>query len=226
MKRSRRNTLLLAIAPLAVLGLAATALQSRTGAGTRSPAAPTAPPARWGPVRGIVYARPFALAEPYVHEWRLEKPAVNGGWLVVLEVDPQYVEPRQVAMPVLMVGGETVECLNFGYESGRVVGIVPAALDERGLPALDLASSPAWFATAELPERVDAAWIAAERARARPEDVATFTDAEIAAARARGGELLQVADRVQLDREAAALIIAHAPSEHERAEGLLVPVTK
>lgn len=223
MNKTRRISFLLALAPLAALGLAATTREPRVEQGTRVPAAA---PARTSPVRSLVLARPFTLAQPYVHFWRLEQPSVRAGWLLVLEVDPRYVEPHQVAMPILLLGGQTVECVNFGFDSGRVVAIVPAPADERGEPVLDLAGSPAWFGAPELPERVDAAWIAAERARARPEDVATFTAEEIATARARGGATIRGADRVDLDRKAALLILEHSPQEHELADGLLVPVTK
>jgi hypothetical protein len=177
-------------------------------------------------VRALLLARPFTLTEPYVHHWRHEQPTVHAGWLLVLEVDPSIVEPHQAAMPVLLLGDQTVECVNFGQGSGRVIAIVPATADERGQPLLDLEASAAWFGPPELPERVDAAWIAAARDRARPEEVATFTGAEIAAARKRGGDTLQAANRVELDRQAARLILEYSPQERELAEGLLVPVMK
>jgi hypothetical protein len=177
-------------------------------------------------VRGLVLARPFALAEPYEHVWRLEKPSVRSGWLLVIEVDPSFVQPKQVLTPVLLVGDQTVECVNFGQETGRVVAIVPAPADENGVPELDLAASPAWFASPELPERVDAAWISAERARALPAEVATFTAAEITTARERAGATLRLANRIELDQQAALLILEHSPSDHEIAEALLVPVRK
>jgi len=177
-------------------------------------------------VRRLVLARPFTIAESYVHRWRSGQPTVEGGWLIVLEVDPSQVEPRQTAMPVLLLGDQTVECVNFGKDSGMVVAIVPSRVDAQGLPTLDLSTTEAWFGPPELPERVDSGWIARARSRARQEDVVRFTAAEIAAARARGGALLRAADRVDLDRQAARLILEHAPLEREVAEGLLVPVTK
>lgn len=218
-----RNPVLLALAPIAALGLAA---MTRPHLLEQASPAPSAVAARTGPVRGLVFARPFALAESYVHHWRLEQPTVRAGWLLVLDVDPSYVEPRQSAMPVLVLGDQTVECVNFGQDSGRVVAIVPAPADERGMPRLDLAASPAWFGSPELPERVDAAWISGERARAKPGDVVLFSAAEIATARARGREPLRAADKVELHRQAAFLILEHSPRERELAEGLLVPVTR
>jgi hypothetical protein len=228
MNTTLRTALALVLVPLAALGLAATKSQTRAEqGGTRSPAAaPARAAVRTSPVRGLVAARPFALAEPYVSDWRLERPTVRSGWLLVLEVDPRFVQPHQVAMPVLLLGGEVVECVNFGFDSGRVIVIVPSRVDERGEPLLDLAASPAWFGAPELPERVDAAWIAAERTLARPEDVATFTATEVAAARAKAGAPLQAADRVELDRQAAFLILEHSPQERALADTLLVPVMK
>jgi hypothetical protein len=223
MNSMHRITLGIALAAVAALGFAAARLWASA---EQRPREPATAPARTGPVRGLVLARPFVLEEPYVHAWRREGPSVRTGWLVVLEVDPSFVRPTQLAMPVLMVGDQTVECVNFGAESGRVIGVVPAPTDERGRPVLDLAASPVWFAAPELPERVDARWIAVQRAAARAEDLVTFTAGEIAAAEQRAGTLLAVASRIELDREAALLILRHAPAEHQTAEALLVPVTK
>ena len=215
MSKTMRITLwvTLALAPLAALGVAAMSRDRAAAQATREPAAA---PVRAGAIRGLVVARPFVLAESYAHEWRLEKPVVNAGWLLVLAVDPTYVAPRQAAMPVLMAGEQTLECVNFGQDEGNVVAILPGA-------ELDLASTAFWFGAPELPERVDDAWIAIERASLRPGDAVTFTAAEIGRAR---GAPLEVPDRVELDRQAALLILEHSPLEREIAEQLLVPVSK
>lgn len=213
MNKTIQISLLLGLASLTAIGVTAA---NRDRATVQQRRAPAVAPVRTGPVRGLVLARPFSLEEPYEHVWRLEKPSVREGWLVVLEVDPSYVEPRQVSTPVLLFGDQTVECVSFGQGSGRVVGIVPG-------PA-DLATSSVGFGSPELPERVDAAWIALERSRA--EGFVTFTAPEIASARERAGEPLRIKDRVELDQIAALLILEHSPQEHEIAEALLVPVTK
>jgi hypothetical protein len=49
-------------------------------------------------------------------------------------------------------------------------------------------------------------------------------EAEWAAARARGGEAIQVLDETELWRVAAAWILEHAPEDRETAQGLLVPL--
>ena len=173
---------------------------------------------RTGAVRKLISARPFTVAQPYVHRWRHEQPSVSAGWILVLEVDPSMTEPHQRAIPVLLVGDQTVECVNSGQPSGNVVAIVPAPVDESRFET--------WFGPPDLPERVDAGWIAAARAGVPAEQRTTFSAAEIASARGRGGAALQVADRVELEHEAARLILEHSPEERELAESLLVPLIK
>ena len=173
---------------------------------------------RAGAVRKLLLARPFTVAQPYEHAWRREKPQVSSGWVLVVEVDPAMSEPHQHAMPVLCVGEQTAEPVNFGQPSGNVVAIVPGAIDESNLSV--------WFGPPDLPEQVDAAWITLARARVRTEDVATFTPSEVAAARARGGATLQARDRVEVDRAVAQLILTFSPEERALAESLLVPVLK
>jgi len=185
-----------------------------------------APALRQGSVRKILFARPFTVAEPYAHVWRREQPSVSAGWLLVIEVDPSMTEPHQRAMPVLLVGDQTVECVNFGQPLGNVVAILPAAVDESGVPEHDWAENPTWFGPPDLPERVDASWIARAREGVRAEERITFTSAEIASARERGGAVLHVADRVGLERAAAGLILEYSPRERALAESLLVPLIK
>src|SRR5207247_5817900 len=72
-------------------------------------------------VHAVVYAQPFVLSKPWTHVWRVEQPSFDAGWLVVLDVDPTFVQPRQTFEPVLYAGDETVERINHGYEAGRVV---------------------------------------------------------------------------------------------------------
>src|SRR5688572_10973956 len=104
------------VAAVTAGSLALTASESRT---------PTASERAQSPVRGLVVARPFTLERPALHVWRAEATTYDAGYLVVLEVDPQFVEPRQTEEPVLYAGAETVERMNHGDRSGRVVGIVP-----------------------------------------------------------------------------------------------------
>jgi hypothetical protein len=115
----------------------------------------------------ILDARPFAVDEPFVHEWRAEKPLMSAGYLLALQVDPDLARPRQTYEPVLYVGEQTAERCNAPETGGVLIVIVPAPLDDSGRVALDLDTAPIWFGSLELPERVDAARIARELAAAR-----------------------------------------------------------
>lgn len=110
----------------------------------------------------ILDAVPFAVDEPFVHEWRAEKPLASAGYLLALAVEPELARPRQTYEPVLYVGAQTAERCNAPAEGGVLIVIVPAPLDESGRVALDLEHAPIWFGSLELPERVDAARIARE----------------------------------------------------------------
>jgi len=118
----------------------------------------------------LLEAYPFVVDEPFVHEWRAEKPVVNAGYLLVLRVDPEVARPRDTYEPVLYVGTQTAErCAgnDAPQEGERLVVLVPAPLDATGKVDLDLDTVPIWFGGHELPERVDAARITRELAAAR-----------------------------------------------------------
>ncbi len=115
----------------------------------------------------ILAAYPFVLDEPWVHEWRVEKPLVSAGYLLALAVEPELARARQTYEAVLYVGDQTAERCNAPEDGGCLIALVPAAPAPDGGVALDLATTPIWFGSLELPERVDAARIASERAQAR-----------------------------------------------------------
>lgn len=169
-------------------------------------------------VRGVLYARPFILETPYETEWRAEHPKVAAGWLMVLEVNPASVFPRQVAEPILYVGKTTAERVNLGHQSGHVVVIVPSELNERGEPSLDLTQALMWFGKPGLPERVDAAKVESERFAAVREHIAPFAKDVIDRARAKAEGALRAADRTALRHAAAELIRAHSPQEAALAD--------
>jgi hypothetical protein len=163
-------------------------------------------PATPAGVEDIVYAAPFVLEQGYVSDWRLERPLVTRGHLVVLRVAPDLVYPRQTAEPILYAGEQTVERLNVGYPSGYVVAIVPGTAD--------LARVPIWFGTPGLPESVDAGTVRAERSRAEGSGIAPVPPDRI---RSVLRKPLAVADKSALLREAGALVQLYAPDESERA---------
>ncbi|MFN9076315.1 MAG: hypothetical protein ACK5WX_02700 [bacterium] len=166
----------------------------------------------------VVAAFPFVLDAPYEHDMRKDKRTVTRGHVLVLRCDPAYLLRRQTAEPVLLAGAETVERINIGFDSGVLVALVPEskAKGEDGVErAVDPVASPIYFATPELPERVDAAWIAAEAAKARNAGIT----APALAADGRGAEQ-RFADRDALNRALADLVDRHAPTEGECAAAL------
>ncbi|HEX6884474.1 MAG TPA: hypothetical protein VF530_13950 [Planctomycetota bacterium] len=153
---------LLLLAALLALGFLAA-----RGTADRQAAEPSfAPPADL-PRGGLelLEAVPFVLDEPFVHEWRAEKPLARAGFLLALRADADLARTRETFEPVLYVGDQTAERCHPVTDDTLVV-LVPAPLGADGRVALELDSTPIWFGTLELPERVDAARIAHERALA------------------------------------------------------------
>lgn len=175
------------------------------------------------PVRGLVLARPFTLERPAVHVWRAEAESYDAGYLVVLDVDPSFVEPRQTEEPVLQAGHETVERVNHGERSGRVVGIVPCVRDAAGRPALDLAATAFFFGPERLPEQVTSEDARRAFQRAVASGARPFSPDEVAAALARGGDVLAVESRDELDPITGVLVLEHSPEERDLGTGLMAP---
>lgn len=101
-------------------------------------------------VHAIEWAQPFELTEA-AEAWTMhpEREPVSRGWLVQLRVDPEALIPTQVAMPVLFAGDVVPSPTNYDYVEGCGLYIVPGALD--------LATTPLFFGSTELPERLDRA---------------------------------------------------------------------
>ena len=156
------------LAPALAILVTAGVLIGRGIASRQQSAPSTAPPGNLpsGTIE-ILDAAPFAVDEPFVHEWRAEKPLMSAGYLLALKVDPELARPRQTYEQVLYVGEQTAERCNAPESGGVLIVIVPAPLDSDGRVALDLDTAPIWFGSLELPERVDAARIARELAAAR-----------------------------------------------------------
>jgi hypothetical protein len=185
------------------------------------PAPAAAPLADAKRVRGLVCARPFKLDTGYASAWRAERPLVSCGWLLVLDVDPALVEPRDELERVLYVGDQTAERINQGNLAARCVVVVPSAPDAQGWPASDLAAQPMWFGAEALPEQIDAAALQTALADAASAGIAPFTHTEVVAALACGGPGMQLVDRSQLLIDAARWIVEYAPQERDFAHGML-----
>jgi hypothetical protein len=165
------------------------------------PSLPTTP----APIKELVFARPFILQDGFQFDWRQEQPVVKKGFLLVLEVNPDLVYPRQTAEPVLFVGDQTAMRLNVGYISGRVIAVAPYTQD--------LASI--WFGTPQLPEAVTAEIISQERVLAKNNGLHPLSSDDVDIALNRGGTSLQLPDFKALLEEAEGLINQYAPDESE-----------
>ncbi len=183
---------------------------------SNAPSAQVATPATPAAVKGILALRRFTLATPYQYTWSSERRMVATGTLVVLEVDPAYVIPRDTLQPVLFAGNVAIHRLNQGDKSGRVIGIVPGDVD--------LATVPIWFGTPQLPERLTPALIDSERALAAKAGVRAFGQAKTAAVtRPR----LAAADLASLLRTTGAeLVLQYSPQEKALAESWRLPTAK
>jgi hypothetical protein len=168
-------------------------------------------------VKGILLARRFTLQTPYTNTWSRERGKVSRGTFVVLEVDPAYVDPRDVALnPVLYAGDATVIRLNHGSGSGRVIGIIPGDVD--------LATTPIWFGSPELPERVTQDVVRVERARAEKAGLRPFPATRIASVERPA---VAAADLAALLRDVAAqLVYEYSPQEKRLADTWRLPEAK
>lgn len=167
----------------------------------------------------LVSATPFTLDTPMVHVWSAEQRPYDAGFVLLLKVDDRaLLYPRQLAEPVLYVGGLPVERVNTGYGSGYVVAILPAARNADGTQVVAGGAQPIFLGDPALPEQVDASAGDQQRAQALAAGVPLT---ELVPADAAPlpfpdhGELLAWC--------AATLVLAHAPDEQDLVTGLTVP---
>ncbi|MDO8342525.1 MAG: hypothetical protein Q7T48_04940 [Cellvibrio sp.] len=162
----------------------------------------------------VVYVQPFSLGKGYTHYWREEKPFIKAGTLVVFKVNPGLVYPRNAAEPVLYVGNQTAERLNFGNDSGYVVAIIPGEID--------VSKSRAWFGRPELPERVNDKIIMMETELADREKIQPLNADAVQKVTQKH---LDVPDLATLLRDhAAELVLKYSPMEKALAEAWRLPV--
>jgi hypothetical protein len=191
--------MMICMAGAPMLGLA----QGGNASGVRAtvPATPKA-------VKGILAARRFTLRTPYINTWSKERAKVSSGTLVVLDVDPAYVVPRNTFEPVLYAGDVAVERLNQGDVSGRVVAIVPGDVD--------IATVPIWFGAPALPEQVTVASAREARASAEKAGVRPLSSAKAAGVQRAA---VNATDMAALLRNVAApLVEEFSPREKYLAE--------
>jgi hypothetical protein len=173
-------------------------------------------PATPAPVKNILFAQPFTLETPYINTFSKEREKVSNGVLVVLEVDPALVVPRNSLEPVLYAGNVTVQRLNHGERSGRVIGIVPGTIN--------LSTAPIWFGTPELPERVTKSTVQYERGLAEKAGVRAFPSTQLSSIQR---SVVATRDLATLLRTVAAdLIYQYSPQEKELADSWRLPEAK
>jgi len=181
-----------------LLGLALIAALAGPAEGGADPAGlPALPETPVAPL-AIVAAKRFAVDVPFALRAGFGRPTVRTGWIVVLDVDPAIGVPRQLASPVLYVGDRVAVYGARPGRSGRIVALVPGDVD--------LAVSPIWFGTPELPERVDAATIARERELAIAAGIRAPSEDELRRAREAGGPEVRLADESAVEAAARALL--------------------
>jgi len=203
-KKLLSATLLLLVAG----GIAGRLLASRGAQDARQLAPPQDLPSA---ALELLEARPFVVDQPFVHEWRAEQPLVSAGYLLVLRVAPELALPRATYEAVLFVGDETAERVNAPRTGQNLVVLVPAP-ERDGRVALALEHAPIWFGSLELPERVDAARIAAERRAAEARGIGPARSGARLRAAAEG-EPIRVRTRRELDAYLADLVAAYSPEE-------------
>jgi hypothetical protein len=150
----------------------------------------------------LLYARDFVVTAGFPFTWSAERPRVESGTLVVIEVSPELLRPRQTAEPVLYVGAHSAWRVSSYNDAGIVVAFVPVQVD--------LADSPVWFGTPELPERVDTTTALRELQLARAAGIGAFGEAAVSAA---GGRRAAVtfADRTALLQGLHELVLEYVP---------------
>lgn len=195
------------------LAMASTgASQGLTGDPDKVPVPPTP-----RSVQRILVAQPFTLQTPFSNDWSNERRQHVSGTLVVLETDGAYLVPRNATLgPVLYAGDMPVQRLNHGHLSGRVIGIVPGAVD--------LAAVPLWFGS---PETADTRAPAAALVERRKTELALMTPLPADQIRASARPSTSAKDLAALLRTTGAeLVLQYSPQEKALAEIWRLPTAK
>ena len=169
-------------------------------------------PATPAPIRQVVAAVPFSVAEPFPSEYRADRHLISRGWIVVLTAEPALLIPRQTEDAILYAGAQTAERVNTGSKSGYLVAIVPQSWREDGT-AVPFSQTRFWFGTPGLPERVTAQIIRAEIALADRAGLAALAPEAAARICADGAPTEQPKDRTALWNRALELVARYSPDE-------------
>jgi hypothetical protein len=208
-------------ASLAALGVAAFATFQQAQGG--NPAG-TAPAVTQTPVR-LMFAQPFFLDQAYQYAWLKDGPSVSAGWLIAVATDPAVAAVTDTHDELLFAGATPVERINEGSLSGVVIGIVPSTVKADGTLALDLASTPLYWAKPEiLPEALTAADAQKTLETAvKAGAVAQAKGVVERAQQANGGPVYETTSGM-LYRYAADVIERFSPQETDLISGLRAPL--
>lgn len=188
------------------------ASQSLTGDPDKVPVPPTP-----RSVQRILVAQPFTVEAPFVNYWSEERRESTSGTLVVLEMDGAYLVPRNATVgPVLYAGDTPVMRLNHGHLSGRVIGIVPGAVD--------LTTVPLWFGSPPIADEETPATALAERRETEQASMTPLPADQIRAARRAPASAEDLA--ALLRTTVAELVLEYSPQEEELAEIWRLPTAK
>lgn len=179
-------------------GAAVAALVAACVAGLGVRAGPPPVPATPAAVDGLVAAKRFELDSPFRFGWSADRPWVDRGWILVLDVDPALAWPRESAQPVLYVEDRTAMFGPVAPGTGRLVAIVPGDVD--------LTRAAIRFGEPGLPERVDAERIARELAAARDAGIGPVPATQRERALRRGGGTARLESWIELDAVGRALL--------------------
>lgn len=176
-------------------------------------AAPPAIPQTPVGVQDILFAQPFTIKQGYEYDWSAERPMITSGQIVVFQVNPDLVYPRQTSEPVLYVGSMPAERLNVGYLSGRVVAIVPDSLDPATGKMVPQDLSKAWFGQPLEGKAPDARIVAEEAQLAAKAGVKALSADKVQLARQAGGEVAKLERKHQVLGIAGRLLEQYSPDE-------------
>lgn len=209
--RALRLAATAAVALVIALGVLQRQTSTAGSTGTQAPAAPA--PVRPAPLE-LLHAETFRLDRGYPHRYRGDTPIVDRGWLLVIAGDPAALATRQMKMPVLQVGAQTAERINFA-PTGKLVVLVPG--DFR------LQDAPIFLGSPALPEELRQDQIDAELAAARAAGVEPPAAAVVTKVTQPGHSY---ADDWELRQRAMDLVEQFSPGEAELVRGWRVPRVK
>jgi len=207
-------------ASLAALGVAAFATFQQAQGG--NPAGAT--PVTQTPVR-LMFAQPFFLDQAYQYAWLKDGPSVSAGWLIAVATDPAVAAVTNTHDELLFAGATPVERINEGSQSGVVIGIVPSAVQADGTLAVDLATTPLFWAKPEiLPEAMTAT--DAQKTLATAVSAGAVAQGQSVVERAQqanGGPVFETTAGM-LYRYSADVIERFSPQEADLISGLRAPL--